>query len=58
MLLVICGLLSMLISMVFIYIFTAAMDTILICFILDESASKGKAVRAPPEIVDLFDKSE
>ena len=55
-LMIACGLLSLLISMVFIFIFTAAMDTILICYILDEAQGKGEAAHAPPMIADLFEK--
>jgi choline transporter-like protein 2/4/5 len=54
------ALISLLISMVFIYVFSSAMDTILICFILDEQVQKAlggnsaKAIRAPPEIAELL----
>lgn len=51
---VIAFLVGWVISMVFIYVFTAAMDTIVVCFILDEQVQKAqgkpKAINAPPEI--------
>ena len=49
------------ISTLFMAVYTVAMDTLLVCFIVDENNNKGKgngkkgAIHAPQDLADLMD---
>lgn len=46
------------VAMLFMTVYTLAMDTLLACFIVDETNSKakgGKPQHAPPELAELMD---
>lgn len=57
--LIVVALGSLVIAKVFMSVYSVSMDTILACFIADEINQKGKsgkALYAPPEMVELMDK--
>lgn len=53
------GILGYVVAMLFMSIYTVAMDTLLVCFIVDENNQKAKgkktAVHAPADLADLMD---
>jgi hypothetical protein len=53
--LILVGITSFAIALIFMSIFDVAVDTLLVCFLVDEQ-SNTKAIYAPPELADLMDK--
>lgn len=57
-LLILVFIMSYAVAMLFMTVYTLAMDTLLACFIVDESNSKGKGGKpqhAPPELAELME---
>lgn len=54
------GIIAFLIATLFMSVYAVAMDTLLQCFIVDETCNKGKgkAKWAPAELADLMDTEE
>lgn len=56
---ILIGVIGYVVSMLFMSVYTIAMDTLLVCFIVDENNQKGKgkkgAVHAPQDLADLME---
>jgi hypothetical protein len=53
------GIFGYVVAVIFMSVYTVAMDTLLVCFIVDENNQKAKgkkgAVNAPQDLADLMD---
>ena len=55
---ILIGAIGYAVSVLFMSVYTIAMDTLLVCFIVDENNNKGKgkkAVHAPQDLADLME---